>query len=134
MTDNYPLATEPEGITDSLLRKFNSGKVEAMMSLYDPAAVFVADDGTVVTDHNDIAKELAKFLDLGLPMTATARHLFVADNIVQIVLDWSLDGTGSDGNPLHLAGTASDIARRGSDGYWRYLIDNPFGTEVRSAQ
>jgi hypothetical protein len=24
-------------------------------------------------------------------------------------------------------GTATDVARQGSDGYWRYVIDNPFG-------
>jgi ketosteroid isomerase-like protein len=132
MLESFELATEPEGVVASLLERFNSGRVEAMMSLYDPEAVFVTGDGRTVSDPAEIAKELESFLGLGLPMRATARHLFVADDIVQIVLDWSLDGVGPDGQQMHLAGSASDIARRGADGRWRYLIDNPFGTAVRA--
>jgi integrase len=39
-----------------------------------------------------------------------------------------LDGTDRDGRALHVERTATDVARRGSDGRWRYVIDNPFGT------
>jgi hypothetical protein len=39
---------------------------------------------------------------------------------------------GRDGTPrLHLGGTVCDIARRGADGFWRYIIDNNQGTAVR---
>src|SRR5215467_4694954 len=72
-------------------------------------------------------------LSLGLPLEAKARHVFVADDIAQIVLDWSIDGTGPDGKHVHLGGSASDIVRRGADGLWRYLIDNSLGTAVRQA-
>ncbi|HET6287677.1 MAG TPA: hypothetical protein VFG15_13130 [Amycolatopsis sp.] len=30
----------------------------------------------------------------------------------------------------HLATTATDVARRGEDGLWRYVLDNPFGVGV----
>ncbi|MGP4020787.1 YybH family protein [Saccharopolyspora sp. 5N708] len=132
MSDAYPLATEPEGIAAALLERFNTGEVSAMMGFYEPGAVFITEAGNTLTEQDQIAEELGRFLGLGLPMVATARHLFVADDIVQIVLDWSIAGIGPDGAPVHLAGVASDIARRGADGYWRYLIDNPFGTQVRT--
>ncbi|MFI5613087.1 YybH family protein [Amycolatopsis sp. NPDC051903] len=132
MTDSHPLATEPGGITASLLARFNSGEVSAMMGLYEPGAVFVTAAGETLTEPGRIARELEAFLGYGLPMAATARHLFVAGDVVQIVLDWSIDGPGPDGAHVHLEGTASDIARRGPDGFWRYLIDNPFGTRVRT--
>jgi ketosteroid isomerase-like protein len=35
-----------------------------------------------------------------------------------------------DGEHVHVDGTATDVARRGPDGLWRYVIDNPFGTVV----
>jgi ketosteroid isomerase-like protein len=57
--------------------------------------------------------------------------VFVAGDIAQIVLDWSIDGTGPDGKHVHLGGSASDILRRGADGFWRYIIDNSQGTAVR---
>ena len=42
-------------------------------------------------------------------------------------------GTARDGTKINMVATATDIARRGPDGLWRYLIDNPFGSMQRSA-
>jgi ketosteroid isomerase-like protein len=131
MSESYTLPTEPEGIVATLLERFNSGKVSAMMGLYAPEAVFIAKDGRTITDHTEIAAELERDLKLGLPLEAKARHVFVAGDIAQIVLDWSIDGTGPDGKHVHLGGSASDILRCGADGLWRYIIDNNQGTAVR---
>lgn len=45
MCESYPLPTEPEGIVASLLERFNSDNVGAMMGLYAPEAVFIAKTG-----------------------------------------------------------------------------------------
>jgi hypothetical protein len=37
--------------------------------------------------------------------------------VALLAVDWEIDGT------------AVDVARRGPDGGWRYVIDNPFGVE-----
>ncbi len=37
-------------------------------------------------------------------------------------------GTARDGSRVDLSGTATDVVRRGTDGRWRYVIDNPHGT------
>jgi hypothetical protein len=75
-----------------------------MMALYDPEAVFIANDGRTITDHTEIAARLERDLRLGLPLKAKARHVFVAGDIAQIVLDWSIDGTGPHGSELGLTG------------------------------
>ena len=131
MPESYALPAEPEGMAAALLERFNSGKVSAMMALYEPEAVLIAKDGRTVTGHTGIAAELERDLRLGLPLQANARHVFVAGDIAEIVLDWSIDGTGPDGGQVHLGGSASDVLRRGADGIWRYLIDNNQGTAVR---
>ena len=131
MSESYSLPTEPESMVATLVERFNSGKVSAMMTLYEPGAVLIAKDGRTVTDHTEIAAELERDLKLGLPLKAKARHVFVADDIAQLVVDWSIDGTGPDGKDVHLGGSACDIARRGADGLWRYIIDNNQGTAVR---
>jgi uncharacterized protein (TIGR02246 family) len=131
MSDSYPLPTEPEGVIPSLVKRFNSGKVSAMMELYAPEAVFVANDGRTITDRTEIAAELGRDIDLGLPLVANVRHVFVAGDTAQIVVDWSIDGAGPDGKHVHRGGSASDIVRRGADGRWRYVIDNNQGTAVR---
>jgi ketosteroid isomerase-like protein len=131
MSESYSLPTEPEGMVAALVERFNSGKISAMMGLYAPEAVMIAKDGRTITNHSEIASELERDQSLGLPLKAKARHVFVAGDIAQIVLDWSIDGTGPDGKHVHLGGSASDIVRRGADGFWRYVIDNALGTAVR---
>ena len=132
MSESFPLPTKPEGVIPSLLERFNSGKVEVMMALYAPEAVFIAKDGRTITDRTEIAAQLQRdIISLGLPVKADVRHVFVGGDTAQIVVDWSIDGKGPDGQPVHLGGSASDIARRGADGLWRTLIDNNLGTAVR---
>ena len=131
MSESYSLPTEPEGMAASLIERFNSGQISAMMGLYEPEAVLIADDGRTVTDRAEIAAELERDLSLGLPLQVNARHAFVNGDIAEIVLDWSIDGAGPDGEHVHLGGSASDVVHRGSDGFWRYIIDNNQGTAVR---
>ena len=132
MSESFPLPTEPEGVIPSLIARFNSGKLSAMMALHEPGSVFIANHGRTITDHAEIAAELERDLKLGLPLMATVRHVFVAGDIAQIIVDWSIDGTGPDGEHVSRGGSASDIVRRGADGFWRYIIDNNQGTAVRT--
>ena len=130
-TESYSLPTEPEGMAESLRERFNSGKVSAMMMLYEPEAVLIEKDGRTVTGHTEIAAVLDRDINLGLPLQTKARHVFVAGDIAEIVLDWSIEGIGPDGGNVHLGGSACDVVRRGQDGVWRYVIDNNQGTAVR---
>jgi ketosteroid isomerase-like protein len=41
MSKSFPLPTQPEGVIPSLIERFNSGTIEAMMALYAPEAVFM---------------------------------------------------------------------------------------------
>ena len=133
MSESYSLPTEPEGMAAALLERFNSGSASAMMTLYEPEAVLIEKDGSTVTGHAEIAAVLDRDVSLGLPLKARARHVFVVGDIAEIVLDWSIEGTGPDGEHVHLGGSASDVVHRGADGFWRYLIDNNQGTAVRQA-
>lgn len=128
---DYPLPTRAEDLPASLLERFSSGKVSMMMDLYEPDAVLIAKDGRTITGHDEIAGILEHDLRLGLPLHLKARHVFVAGDIAELVMDWSIDGAGPDGAYVHLGGSACDVVRRGADGVWRYVIDNNQGTAVR---
>jgi uncharacterized protein (TIGR02246 family) len=131
MPQPFSLPMKPEDVIPSLVERFNSRNLDAMLELYAPEAVFVANDGRTITDRNEFAAQFRHDMDLGVPLTANVRHVFVGGDTAQIVLDWAIHGTGSDGKPVHVHGTASDIMRRGEDGVWRYIIDNNQGTVVR---
>ena len=131
MSGSFPLPTKPEGIISSLIERFKSGRVSEVMALFEPKSVFVANDGRTITGHAEIAAKLERDIMLGLPVKTIVRHVFVADDVAQLVVDWSIDGTGPDGKQVHLGGTACDVVRRGADGFWRFIIDNNQGTAVR---
>ncbi len=126
------LATTPDGIVESLLLHINSLDVETMLGFYEPEAILVNAKGEPQQGREAIGKELSLYFSFGLPMQITARHVFVAGNIASLVLDWNIVGTGPNGEHVHMVATSNDIARKGEDGLWRYIIDNPFGTQVRS--
>jgi len=131
LSAKYPFATNPEGIAPSLLAHFNSMDVNVMLRFYHEDAILVGQTGEVFTGPEAMAAELEKYMSFGLPMVATARNIFVAGDMAEVVLDWSISGKGPGGQDVNITGVASDIARKGADGLWRYQIDNPMGTAIR---
>ena len=115
MSEFFPLPTEPKGVIPSLVERFNSGKVEVMMALYAPEAVFIANDGRIISDRTEIAAQFQRDMRLGLPLKANVRHVFVGDDTAQIVVDWSIDGKASrrQGRALRRLGKRYRAARRG---------------------
>lgn len=131
MNQHFALATTPESIVPALLAHLNSLDVETMLGFYHSDGMIIDAAGKEHRGREAIGTELEKYFSLGLQMSIQQRHLFVAADTALLVLDWSYVGTARDGREINMVATATDIARRGSDGFWRYLIDNPFGSQHR---
>lgn len=84
-----------------------------------PGHVMAGQDRKVATDY---------LTGLGVPMRATVRHAYVVHDTALLIIDWELVGTTTDGTDIDMRGAATDVLRRDTDGHWRYLIDNPYGT------
>ena len=52
-----------------------------------------------------------------------------ASDLALVATVWSFAGTGPDGEPVALAAKSADVLRRQADGSWRFVIDNPWGTD-----
>ncbi|NEB10979.1 DUF4440 domain-containing protein [Streptomyces coelicoflavus] len=122
--------TEPADLPAVFARAFNSGLAAAVDRLFAPGAVFVTEPGTFVTEEGRRAAN-AEFLALGVPIDLTLRHTYVHDDVALLIGDYVISGNAPDGSRVHLTGSATDVARRGPDGRWRYVIDNPSGTDRR---
>jgi len=120
-------ATDPARQPAVFAAAFNSGAPDAVERVYEPGGVLVARPGVPVTGPERAAAN-ARLQALGVPIEVRPRHVYVADDIALLVVDWVIEGIGPDGDPVHVAGTATDVARRDPDGTWRYVIDNPWGT------
>ncbi|NSC20139.1 DUF4440 domain-containing protein [Streptomyces albus subsp. chlorinus] len=114
-----PLPTRAEDVPAAFAERFNTGDPRAVEEMYEGGAAFVPRSGPAVHGRAGIARHNAPFLGLGLPIRVRPRHVHVAHDIALLIVDWEIEGT--------VSGTATDVARRGPDGYWRYVIDSPFG-------
>ncbi|OLT11258.1 DUF4440 domain-containing protein [Actinomadura sp. CNU-125] len=120
------LAERPEDVPSVFADRFNGGDPAALAEVY-------ADDGMLILGGPLTGAAAhaanARLQSLGAPITVRPRQCYVNGDLALLIVDWTIEGTGPDGEPVHIQGIATDVARRGNDGYWRYVIDNPFGVE-----
>ncbi|MFF2652636.1 YybH family protein [Streptomyces sp. NPDC058045] len=132
MSDRILPATSPEQQPHVFAAAFNTGDPDAIERVYEQAGVLVSSPG-VPTTGADRREANARMAALGLPIEVEPRHVYVADDIALLIVDWTIAGTTPDGEEVDIRGTATDVARRGADGTWHYVIDNPFGTATQGA-
>lgn len=120
--DHQTMAEEtPAEIHRKVEQAFNSGDVDALVELYEPDAQMVTPDG-LVTGTDAIRQNWTFLLSLGATMSLETRYAYRNGNISLLRNDYRVTGPDVD-----LAGSTSEVARLGSDGKWRYVIDHPFG-------
>ncbi|MYR46305.1 nuclear transport factor 2 family protein [Streptomyces sp. SID5910] len=107
-------------------RAFNTFDPAILDQVYEPEAGFVPEPGRLVAGA-DRVRANDDFLGLRVPIRVTPRHTYVVGDLALLIVDFVIDGVAAHGGPVHIEGTATDVARRGTDGCWRYAIDNPFG-------
>jgi ketosteroid isomerase-like protein len=116
-------AKEPGQIIGIFEDKFNSGDLDGLMELYEDDAVFPGEDGLHV-GKDAIRGAVKAFLDTGGKLQFSGNVVFQAGDIALTHNAWKLSGD----TPLE--GATAEVTRKGADGNWRYIIDNPFGTAV----
>jgi ketosteroid isomerase-like protein len=129
MTDfMHSPVSDPTAHVDAYCAAFATGSGVEVDRFYEVDAVLVPQAGVAVSGVAARRAAYEHLLGFGVPMVASTRHLHVAGDVALSVVEWSMRGTARQGFPLDLSGVSSDVLRRGADGRWRYLINNPFGT------
>jgi uncharacterized protein (TIGR02246 family) len=126
------LATSPDELPYVLAAAFNTGDPDAIERVYEHTGLFVRAPGQVTTGA-ERRQANAQFASLGVPIEVRPRHVYVHEDVALLIVDWAITGTTPAGEHVDIRGVATDVARRGADGYWRYIIDNPFGTATQAA-
>ena len=110
---------------------FNSGKADAVVSLYEPDATFIPRPDQVASGHAAIREALARFQAVGR-MAAQTRYCITSGDVALASAAWRIEGTGADGQPVDLRGTSADLLRRQPDGRWLLVVDHPQGGEEQT--
>jgi ketosteroid isomerase-like protein len=101
-------------------RAFNSGNVEDIVALYEPAAVLVS-GGELVTGDKGLRNAFTTILASGARMKLDTRAVIESGEGLAVLYGaWSL------GPPSVTQGLSTEVVRRQPDGSWMFVIDNPY--------
>ncbi|NKI39963.1 YybH family protein [Streptomyces physcomitrii] len=117
------LTDDTEIQNEVFLQAFNTGDGAVFDSLYreDSISNFSGEPLTGA-DRLTFFKE---FLSAKPSLHAAVTHSYVAGDVALVGVEYSIDTTGPDGEPVHLEGVCTDVLRRGDDGRWLMAIDRP---------
>jgi ketosteroid isomerase-like protein len=126
-TRNTSTAT-PEQVLASIVAGINSGDVDSLIGLYESEAAFAVEPGKLAPGLGGVREALTGFVSMNGTLDLKVTRVLEVDDLALVVGVWSFDGTGPDGEPVHLEADNADVLRRQADGTWRFVIDNPWGT------
>ncbi len=123
------LTATPEQLLQAIVDGINTGNLEALMSLYETDAAFAVQPGTLAHGPSGVRQALTAFIAMKGTLDLTVTRVLEAGGLAFVAGTWSFTGTAPDGSPVTLTGHNADVLRRQADGSWRFVIDNPWGTD-----
>jgi uncharacterized protein (TIGR02246 family) len=118
----------PEQVLASVVDGINTGNLDALMTLYEDQAAFATQPGSLAHGLQGIREGLAGFIAMNGRLDLEVTRVLEANGLALVTGTWSFAGTGPDGQPVMLSAQNADVLRRQPDGSWRFVIDNPWGT------
>jgi len=119
----------PRDVLNSVVEGINSGDLDSLMTLYEADACFAPQPGQLVNNPESIRQCLRNFIDLKGKLDLKVKRVLQASDLALVTTEWSCSGTGPDGSPVNMASKSADVLRRQDDGTWKFVIDNPWGTD-----
>jgi ketosteroid isomerase-like protein len=120
----------PKEFLRSYVEKFNAKNVSSLIDMYETDACFQVQPGQDVKGLENIRQSLQGFINMNGNLQSNIKGVIQATNLALVNTEWSFNGTGPDGKPLNISGRATDVLRQQSDGTWRIVIDNPWGSDI----
>jgi ketosteroid isomerase-like protein len=119
----------PEQVLESIVTGINSGDLDSLMPLYENEAAFATEPGGLAHGGSGVREALTGFISMNGKLDLKVTRVLEVDDLALVMGVWAFDGTGPDGEPVRLEARNADVLRRQADGTWRFVIDNPWGTD-----
>jgi ketosteroid isomerase-like protein len=119
----------PEEVINSVVEGINIGDLDSLMTLYETEACFATQPGQLANTPESVGQSLQGFIDLKGKLDLKVKMVLQTSDLALVITEWPFSGTGSDGNPINMSAKSADVLRQHSDGTWKFVIDNPWGTD-----
>ena len=119
----------PEQALAAIVDGINTGNLDSLMPLYESQAAFATQPGRLNHGLPGVREALAGFIAMKGTLDLKVTRVLETSDLALVTAVWSFTGTGPDGKPAKLAAKSADVLRRQTDGSWRLVIDNPWGTD-----
>jgi uncharacterized protein (TIGR02246 family) len=119
----------PGEVLNSVAEGINKGDLDSLMTLYEADACFATQPGQLAKSPESISQSLRNFINMNGKLDLKVKRVLQASDLALVITEWSFSGTGPDGKPVNMAARSSDVLRQQANGAWRFVIDNPWGTE-----
>ena len=119
----------PEQVLESIVTGINSGNLDSLIPLYESEAAFASQPGDLAHGTPGVRHALNGFIAMNGTLDLDVTRVLEVDDLALVIGVWSFDGTGPGGEPVRLQARNADVLRRQADGTWRFVIDNPWGTD-----
>ena len=124
------MSSNPVDVVAKLVESINQGNVDAAVACYEAQGALVVQPGTVAQGAQALRQALAGFIALKPTLTTESYEVIQTGDLLLYLSAWKLTGKDPQGKNVKMAGNSSDILRRQSDGSWRIVLDNPWGTAL----
>jgi ketosteroid isomerase-like protein len=118
-------ASSPEEICCLFQQYMAEGNIDSVLSVYDPEAVFLNQSGQV-KGGEALRQELAPLAAMKARFDFNVKQVVRSGDIALMHTEWKVS------SPEQMSVYAIEVARRQSDGTWRWLIGDPFTVGRRS--
>jgi uncharacterized protein (TIGR02246 family) len=119
----------PEQVLNLVVEGINTGNLDSLMKLYETDACFASQPGQLAKSPETIRQSLSSFIDLNGKLDLKVKRVLQTSDLALVISEWSVSGTGPDGKLVNMAAKSADVLRQQADGTWRFVIDNPWGTD-----
>jgi len=119
----------PGEVLNSIVKGINAGDLDSLMTLYEADACFATQPGQLAKSPESISQSLRNFINMNGKLDLKVKRVLQASDLALVITEWSFSGTGPDGKPVTMDARSSDVLRQQANGAWRFVIDNPWGTE-----
>ena len=113
------------GLIKLFSERFSARDIDGLMELYEENAVFPNHHGTH-KGAEQIRTVLHGYIDSGARIEFNRQVAFETGDIALVQNGWTLTTSGGD----KVTGVSAEVARKQSDGTWKYIIDSPDGAAL----